>query len=182
MCETPSLYSDFREKLVRKRTSCSKDLQKCYTFVVFGGKVSKSQSSNVCVDKHWAKICGEHGFRCPKDSPFQLLSATTLLLYCWNQGYNGNIESKTYGAGKNCLCEKMIQQSFFRWCRFLLQIFLIFREFKANLTVTWLKCVVFSGYPLSCGKMGKWGKQACSEKMAVLILKDSKNIWVIKSQ
>ena len=30
--------------------------------------------------------------------------------------------------------------------------------------------------PLSCGKMGKWEKQACSEKLAVLILKDSKNI------
>ena len=36
-----SLYSDFREKLVRKRTSCPKDLQKCYTFCCVWGKSVK---------------------------------------------------------------------------------------------------------------------------------------------
>ena len=43
---------------------------------------------------------------------------------------------------------------FYKFC-------LIFREFKADLTVTWLKCVVFSGYPSLTRKMGKWEKQAC---------------------
>ena len=43
------------------------------------------------------------------------------------------------------------------FCKFCL----IFRELKANLTVTWLKCVVFSGYPFLTRKMGKWEKQVC---------------------
>ena len=41
---------------------------------------------------------------------------------------------------------------------FFYKFFLIFREFKANLTVTWLKCVVFLGYPSLAEKMGKWEK------------------------
>ena len=40
---------------------------------------------------------------------------------------------------------------FYKFC-------LIFREFKANLTVTWLKCVAFLGDPSLAGKMGKWEK------------------------
>ena len=38
---------------------------------------------------------------------------------------------------------------------FFYKFFLIFREFKADLTVTWLKCVAFLGYPSLAGKMGK---------------------------
>ena len=37
---------------------------------------------------------------------------------------------------------------FYKFC-------LIFREFKADLIVTWLKCVAFLGYPSLAGKMGK---------------------------
>ena len=36
-----SLYSDFREKLVRKRTSPPNPLQKCYTFCCIWGKSVK---------------------------------------------------------------------------------------------------------------------------------------------
>ena len=41
---------------------------------------------------------------------------------------------------------------------FFYKFFLIFREFKADLTVTKLKCVAFLGYPSLAGKMGKWEK------------------------
>ena len=41
---------------------------------------------------------------------------------------------------------------------FFYKFFLVFREFKADLTVTWLKCVAFLGYPSLAGKMGKWEK------------------------
>ena len=51
---------------------------------------------------------------------------------------------------------------------FFCKFFLIFREFKANLTVTWLKCVAFLGYPSLAGKMGKWEKQACFSKELAL--------------
>ena len=54
--------------------------------------------------------------------------------------------------------------TWFFFCKFCL----IFREFKANLTVTWLKCVVFSGYPSLTRKMGKWEKQACFSKELAL--------------
>ena len=40
---------------------------------------------------------------------------------------------------------------FYKFC-------LIFREFKADLTATKLKCVAFLGYPSLAGKMGKWEK------------------------
>ena len=50
---------------------------------------------------------------------------------------------------------------FYKFC-------LIFREFKADLIVTWLKCVAFLGYPSLAGKMGKWEKQACFSKELVL--------------
>ena len=40
---------------------------------------------------------------------------------------------------------------FYKFC-------LVFREFKADLIVTWLKCVAFLGYPSLAGKMGKWEK------------------------
>lgn len=36
------------------------------------------------------------------------------------------------------------------------------------MTVTWLKCVVFSGYPSLTRKMGKWEKQACFSKELAL--------------
>ena len=54
--------------------------------------------------------------------------------------------------------------TWFFFCKFCL----IFREFKANLTVTWLKCVAFLGYPSLAGKMGKWEKQACFSKELAL--------------
>ena len=44
----------------------------------------------------------------------------------------------------------------------------IFREFKANLIVTWLKCVGFLGYPSLARKMGKWEKQVCFSKELAL--------------
>ena len=50
------------------------------------------------------------------------------------------------------------------FCKFCL----IFREFKANLTVTWLKCVAFLGYPSPSKIMGKWEKQACFSKELAL--------------
>ena len=36
------------------------------------------------------------------------------------------------------------------------------------MTVTWLKCVVFLGYPSLTRKMGKWEKQACFSKELAL--------------
>ena len=54
--------------------------------------------------------------------------------------------------------------TWFFFCKFCL----IFREFKANLTVTWLKCVAFLGYPSLTRKMGKWEKQACFSKELAL--------------
>ena len=74
------------------------------------------------------------------------------------------------------MCEKMIQQSFFRCCRFLLQIFTDFSGVQSEFDRDLIKMRRIFRIPLSCGKMGKWEKQACSEKLAVLILKDSKNI------
>ena len=50
------------------------------------------------------------------------------------------------------------------FCKFCL----IFREFKADLIVTWLKCVAFLGYPSLARKMGKWEKQACFSKELAL--------------
>ena len=50
------------------------------------------------------------------------------------------------------------------FCKFCL----IFREFKADLIVTWLKCVAFLGYPSLAEKMGKWEKQACFSKELAL--------------
>ena len=59
---------------------------------------------------------------------------------------------------------------FYKFC-------LIFREFKADLTVTKLKCVAFLRYPSLAGKMGKWEKWVCfSEKTGTLHKIQRKNM------
>mgnify|MGYP003372378418 CR=1 FL=1 len=87
-------------------------------------------------------------------TPTKMHPLTAQRVHCIKIGVFSHIKTRNRKGYENHVITLYSVVTWFFFYKFCL----IFREFKADLTVTWLKCVAFLGYPSLARKMGKWEK------------------------